>query len=212
VRAFLTRKGFVRGTASASVTCNVENGSGKVLVSVAEGEPATVGNLRFPGATRFTPEEMARFLGAEAGKPYDFRRWEKGLSLLRIEYKRAGFLTVHVSDTVERCEPSSDLLCPAVQVEEGPRYDVRWEGVTAFTPARLAEVAGLRGDEEFSEGALVRDLRERLAAYYRGRDYLQFDAAVNVEESSAGRTPLVVSVVEGKRGYIKEVRFSGNRV
>ena len=32
-----------------------------------------------------------------------------------------------------------------------------------------------------------------------------------MEEPSAGRTPLIVSVVEGKRGYIKDVRFSGNR-
>jgi outer membrane protein insertion porin family len=211
VRAFLMRKGFLRGTASVSVTCNVENGGGKVLVTVAEGAPGTVGNLRFPGATRFTPEELTRFLDAEAGKPHDFRRWEKGLSLLRSEYKRAGFLTVRVSDAVERCESSSDLLCPAVQVEEGPWYDVRWEGVAAFTPARLAEVAGLRGDEEISEGALVRDLRERLAAFYRGRGYLLFDAAVTVEEPTAGRTPLIVSVVEGKRGYIKDVQFSGNR-
>jgi len=211
VRAFLTRKGFARGTVSVSVTCNVENGGGKVLVTVVEGAPGTVGSLRFPGATRFTPEEMSRYLGAEAGKPHDFRRWEEGLSRLRIEYKRAGFLTVHVSDTVARCEPSSDLLCPAVQVEEGPQYDVRWEGVAAFTPDRLAEVAGLRGDEEISEGALVRDLRERLAAFYRGRDYLQFDAAVGVEEPSAGRTPLIVTVVEGKRGHIKDVRIVGNR-
>jgi outer membrane protein insertion porin family len=211
VRAFLTRKGFVRGTASVSVSCNVENGGGKVLVTVAEGEPGIVGNLRFPGATRFTPEEMARFTGAEAGKPYDFHRWEEGLSRVRSEYKRAGFLTVHLSDTVDRCEPSSDLLCPVVQVEEGPRYDVRWEGVAAFTPERLAEVAGLRGDEEVSEGALVRDLRERLVAFYRGLGYLRFDAVVTVEEPSAGRTPLIVSVVEGKRGYIKDVRFQGNR-
>ena len=211
VRAFLTRKGFVRGTASVSVTCNVENGGGKVLVTVVEGESGTVGNLRFPGATRFTPEEMARFLDAEAGKPHDFRRWEKGLSRLRSEYKRAGFLTVHVSDTVARCEPSSDLLCPVVQVEEGPQYDVRWEGVVAFKPDRLAEVAGLRGDEEISEGALMHDLRERLVAFYRGRGYLMFDAAVTVEEPSAGRTPLIVLVAEGKRGYVKDIRFSGNQ-
>ena len=211
VRSLLARKGFVRGTASVSVACNVENGGGKVLVTVAEGEPGTVGNLRLQGVTRFTPDEMARFLGVEAGKPHDFRRWEEGLSRLRSEYKRAGFLTVHVSESVGRCEPSSDLLCPAVQVEEGPLYDVRWEGVAAFTPARLAEVAGLRGDEEISEGALVHDLRERLVAFYRGRGYLLFDAAVGVEEPSAGRTPLIVTVVEGKRGYIEDVRFSGNR-
>jgi outer membrane protein insertion porin family len=211
VRTLLARKGFVRGAASVSVTCNVENGGGKVLVTVAEGEPGTVGNLRFSGVTRFTPDEMARLLGVEAGKPHGFRRWEEGLSRLRSEYKQAGFLTVRVSESVDRCEPSSDLLCPAVQVEEGPWYDVRWEGVAAFTPARLAEVAGLRGGEEISEGALMHDLRERLVAFYRGRGYLQVDAAVAVEEPSEGRTPLIVTVVEGKRGYIKEVRIVGNR-
>ena len=211
VKAFLMRKGFVRGTVSVSVTCNVENGGGKVLVTVVEGEPGTLGNLRFPGATLFTPEQMGRFLGAEAGKPYDFHRWEEGLSRLRSEYKRAGYLTVRLTDAVERCGPSSDLLCPVVTVEEGPRYDVRWEGVSAFTPDRLAEVAGLRTDEEISEGSLVRDIRERLIAFYRERGYLRFDATVTVGEASAGRTPLVVSVAEGIRGYVKEVRFSGNR-
>jgi outer membrane protein insertion porin family len=210
IRAFLTRKGFVRGTATVSVVCNVENGGGKVLVTVVEGEPGTVENLRFPGATRFSPEEMARFLGAETGKPHDFRRWEGGLSRVRSEYKRAGFLTVHVSETVARCEPTSDLLCPVVQVEEGPQYDVRWEGVAAFTPDRLSGAAGLRGDEEISEGALVRDLRERLISFYRGRNYLQVDVAVAVEEPSAGRTPLTVLIAEGKQGYIKDIRFSGN--
>jgi outer membrane protein insertion porin family len=211
VRAFLTRRGFTRGTASVSVTCNVENGGGKVLVTIFEGEPGTVLNLRFPGAIRFTTEEMTRFLSVEAGEPFDFRQWDKGLSRLRSEYKREGFLTLHLTDTVERCEPSSDLLCPVVQVEEGRRYDVRWEGVAAFTPDRLAEVAGLRGDEEISESALVRDMRERLVTFYRGRGYLLFEATVTVEEPSAGRTPLIVSVAEGKRGYVEDVRFSGNR-
>ena len=49
VRAFLRRKGFVRGTASVSVICNVENGGGKVLVTVAEGEPGTVGESPVSG-------------------------------------------------------------------------------------------------------------------------------------------------------------------
>lgn len=211
VGAFLVRKGFVRGNVSVSVTCNVENGGGKVLVRVDEGDPGTVGKLQFPGATRFTAEEMERFMGADAGKPYDFRRWEEGLSRVRSEYKRAGFLTVHVSDAVERCESSSESLCPVVRVEEGTLYDVRWEGAAAFSPARLAEVAGLRGNEEISEGGLVYDLQERLIAHYRESDYLQADVSVVVGEPSSGRTPLVVSVTEGPRGHVKEIRFSGNR-
>ncbi|MGZ8429921.1 MAG: outer membrane protein assembly factor BamA [Candidatus Deferrimicrobiaceae bacterium] len=211
VRAFLVRKGFVRGTVSVSVTCNVENGGGNVLVKVGEGEPGTVGKLQFPGATRFTTEEMGRFMDAETGKPHNFHRWEQGINRVRGEYKRAGFLTVRVSDAVERCEPSSDLLCPIVRVEEGASYDVRWEGVSAFSPARLANVAGLTGDEEISAGALVYDLRERLIAHYRGSDYLRADVSVSLGEPVVGRTPLLVSVTEGPKGHVEAVRFSGNR-
>jgi len=211
VRSFLARKGFVRGTVSVAVTCSVENGGGKVLVTVREGEPGTVEKLQFPGAARFTTGEMERFAGAEAGKPYDFRQWEKGLSRVRSEYKRAGFLTVRVSDAIERCEPPSESLCPVLRVEEGTLYDVRWEGVSAFSPARLADVAGLRGDEEISEGALVYDLRERLIAHYHGSDYLRAEVSVATGEPSAGRTPLIVSVAEGPRSHVEEVRFSGNR-
>ncbi len=211
VKEFLGRKGFVKGTASVSVACNVENGGGKVLITIDEGDPGIVDTLRFPGAERFTPGEIGKVLGAESGKPFDFRRWERGLSTLRGEYKRAGFFTVHIGDAVERCDAPRDRLCPVVRVEEGTGYDIRWEGVTAFPTGRLAEEGGLRGEEEISEGALIRDLRERLAAYYRGNGYLKSEISVTVEEPAAGRASLVISVVEGKRGYVKDVRFSGNR-
>ncbi len=183
----------------------------KFLSRSPRGSPGPWGISGFRGRPGSRPKRWLGFSARKRGSRSTSSRWEKGLSRLRSEYKRAGFLTVHLSDTVDRCEPSSDLLCPAVQVEEGPRYDVRWEGVAAFTPDRLSEVAGLRGDEEISEGALVRDMRERLVAFYREQGYLLFDATVTVEAPSAGRTPLIVSVVEGKRGYIKDVRFSGNR-
>jgi outer membrane protein insertion porin family len=210
VRSFLAGKGFTTGKCTIQVSCSVVNGAGRVRIAVEEGEPGLIETLAIPGASFFPPERLAGVLGVEAGKPFDFQRWEKGLTRLRVEYKEAGFLTVHVEGSASLCENGSGL-CPRAEVVEGRRYDVRWEGVREFSPEKLAKVAGLYGTEEVSEGALAYDLRERVLAFYRQEGYLRAQADVAVGEESEGKVPLTVKVQEGEAGYIKKIRFEGNR-
>ena len=210
VRSFLEGKGFTTGKCAVQVSCSVVNGSGKVRIAVEEGKPGLVETLAVPGASFYSPERIAGILGVEAGKPFDFQRWEDGLTRLRVEYKEAGFLTVHVEGSASLCEKGSGL-CPRAEVVEGRRYDVGWEGPSEFSPKKLAKVAGLYGTEEVSEGALAYDLRERILAFYRQEGYLRAQVVVAVGEESDGKVPLTVKVQEGKAGYIKEIRFEGNR-
>ena len=210
VRSFLAGKGFTTGKCAIQVSCSVVNGAGKVRIAVEEGKPGLVETLAVPGASFFPPERIAGILGVEAGKPFDFRRWEEGLTRLRVEYKKAGFLTIHVEGSASLCEIGSGL-CPRAEVVEGRRYDVRWEGLREFSPEKLAKVAGLYGTEEVSEGALAYDLRERVLAFYRQEGYLRAQVGVAVGEEGDGKVPLTVKVQEGKAGYIKEIRFEGNR-
>ena len=164
VRSFLAGRGFTTGKCTIQVSCSVVNGAGKVRITVEEGKPGLVETLAVPGASFFPPERLAEILGVEAGKPFDFQRWEKGLTRLRVEYKKSGFLTVRVEGSVPLCGNGSGL-CPRAEVVEGRRYDVRWEGVREFSPEKLAKVSGLYGTEEVTEGALAYDLRERILAY-----------------------------------------------
>ncbi len=211
VRTYLEGKGFLEARVSISASCNIETGSGKVLLSVDEGPAALIREIRTPGAKKFPPDKQLRIVGIRPGQPHDASAWEKGLSGLRREYKKEGFLAVRVSGPVARCDPDSKELCLTLDVEEGPWYDLRWEGLHAYSPAEIVKGVGLVGDEEFSESSLPRELRDRVVAYYKGRDFLRADATVAAGEPSAGRTPLVVSVSEGERGYIKEIRFTGNK-
>ena len=210
VRSFLAGKGFTTGKCTIQVSCSVVNGAGRVRITVEEGKPGLVETLAIPGASFFPPERLAEILGVEAGKPFDFQQWEKGLTRLRVEYKEAGFLTVHVEGSASLCENGSGL-CPRAEVVEGRRYDVRWEGVREFSPEKLAKVAGLYGTEEVSEGALAYDLRERVLAFYRQEGYLRAEVGVAVGEESEGKVPLTVKVHEGEAGHIKIIRFEGNR-
>jgi len=210
VRSFLTGKGFTTAKCTIQVSCSVVNGAGKVRITVEEGTPGLVETLVIPGASFFPPERLAGILGVEAGKPFDFQRWEKGLARIRLEYKKSGFLTVHVEGFVSLCG-DGDGLCPRAEVTEGRRYDVRWEGFREFSPEKLAKVSGLYGAEEVTEGALTYDLRERILAFYRKEGYLLAQADVAIGEESDGKVPLTVKVEEGQAGVIKGIRFEGNR-
>ncbi|MEW6718895.1 MAG: outer membrane protein assembly factor BamA [Thermodesulfobacteriota bacterium] len=209
VESFLARKGFLDGKVSVEATCNVSNGSGAVRIVVKEGKPATVKALEVSGASALPRERIAEILGVVIGGPFDFRSWEGGLPLLISEYKRAGYLTVRVEPSAPPCGEGGGL-CPRVVVAEGKRYDVRWDGVRRIRPDKLAKAIGLYDGEETTEGVLLYELKDRILSHYRSEGYLEAEADVSLGEESEGSVPLVVTVREGMRGHIEEIRFEGN--
>lgn len=211
VRDLLRRRGFSRASVSVSVDCNLLDGSGRVRIEVREGEASVVGSVSAPGASHFPEDELYRTLGATPGEAFDFRRWEKGIRNLRVAYKREGFLTVNVQEETVDCPEGGDALCLTLPVEEGPRYEVAWTGARRFSRKKLEEASGILSEtDEFTESALVYDLRERLLAFYRGREYHQASVSVEVSEGDAGLRRLAVDVEEGTKGFLKRIRFEGN--
>jgi outer membrane protein assembly factor BamA len=127
VKKLLAKKGFTAATVSFSAICNLENGSGKVRIDIQEGPPVVVRSVSLPGAVFFPQNRLIEILGASPGSPYDYKRWEEGVRKLRVAYKKSGFLTVHISEADVACE-SGEGFCLSARVEEGPRYNVLWEG------------------------------------------------------------------------------------
>jgi outer membrane protein insertion porin family len=210
ILSHLRGKGFLDAAVSVSAVCSMETGMGKVRIKVKEGNPARVREVRVEGAAFFPRDSLEDLLGVSRGLPFAFRKWEKGINALRGEYKREGFLTVHVSQTGVSCE-NGEEVCPAVSVEEGPRYKVQWEGANRFYVDRLEKVSGIYdGEGEFTEAGLVYDLRERLLSFYRERDYLKASVDIEAGEKPEGGRFLKIVIQEGEAGYLKEVRFSGN--
>ena len=210
ILSLLRGKGFLKASVSVLAFCNVDNGTGKVRIEVREERPASVREVRVPGAAFFPRERLEELLGVSIGSPFDFREWERGVNRLRGAYKREGFLTVHVSEAGVSCE-NEEGLCLTARVEEGPRYAITWEGANRFSVATLEKASGIYAEEgEFSEGGLVYDLKERLLSFYRGRKYLKASIDIEVEEKPEGGRRLTIHIGEGKAGYLKEVRFAGN--
>jgi outer membrane protein insertion porin family len=206
----LRKKGFTKSSVSIFATCNIENGTGKVRIEVAEGSPAVIRSVDFPGSASFPREKILGILGAAVGAPYDFRRWEEGIKKLRIAYKREGFLAVRLAEAEVTCE-REDGICIESRVDEGPRYAVKWTGPRKYPVEKLEKACGLYGDEETTEGGLLHDIRERLLAFYREKDHLFARVQVEAGEQAGGGRRLDVTVQEGVPGYLKEIRFEGNQ-
>ena len=210
VRKMLRDKGFPGAAVTVSASCSVETGAGRIRIEVREGEPGVIRSVAMEGVRFFPPEGFRELLGLEEGEPYDFRDGDRGIRDLRAAYKEAGFLTVHVSAFEVSCE-EGEGVCLAGRVEEGPRYEVRWEGEGKFSRSKLDKAIRLRGgEEEFTEGGLVYDLRERLLSFYRGRNHLKAAVTVETGEMEDGKRLLKIVLEEGEAGYLKEIRFLGN--
>jgi outer membrane protein insertion porin family len=210
ILSLLRGKGFLNASVSVLAFCSAENGTGKIRIEVREERPASVREIRVPGAEFFPKGRLEELLGVSIGSRYDFRELERGVNRLRGAYKREGFLVVHVTEAGVSCE-NEEGLCLTVRVEEGPRYEVKWEGADRISVAKLEKASGIYAEEgEFSEGGLVYDLRERLLSYYREKNYLKATVSVYAEEKPGGGRRLTIGVEEGKTGYLKEVQFTGN--
>jgi len=209
VESFMARKGFTEGKANILVFCDTLNGSGKVRIVVEEGRAARVKSIGAPGASLFSQERLQEILGVGVGASFDYERWEKGILMLRREYQKAGYLTVHIEDAASSCG-ENDGMCADVRVEEGKRFDIRWEGVNRFSPGRLAKVAGIFNGEETTGFSLAFDIEEKIRSFYEGEGYLQANVEVTFGEESGGIIPLTVTVNEGMKGFIKDIRLEGN--
>ena len=210
VLSLLRSKGFLDAVVSVSAVCNLDNGTGKIRIEVKEGRPALVRVVKIPGGDYFPRERLEELLGASPGFPFNFRRWEKGVKRLRGAYKREGFLTVRVSEPEVSCEDGKEL-CLSARVEEGPRYEILWEGAERFSVGKLEKASAIYADDqEFSEGGLVYDVQERLLSFYRVEEYHKASVDVQAGENPEGGRTLKIVIQEGVAGYLKNIRFTGN--
>jgi len=210
VLSFLREKGFLEATVSVSAICKLDTGTGKVRIDVREGSPALVKEMQAPGSAFFPRERLEELLGVSPGSRFDFREWEKGVKRLRGAYKREGFLTVRIPEPRVLCEDRKEL-CLTVRVEEGPRYEVVWEGAHRFSVGKLEKVSGIYAEEdELTEGGLEYELRERLLSFYRRQDYLKASVDIEVKKKHDGSRSLRIILTEGQAGFLKSIRFTGN--
>jgi outer membrane protein assembly complex protein YaeT len=135
-------------------------------------------------------------------------------SRLRPELVREGIVNFYRTGLYERVEvllkESSEgvtlkyMLYPKKWLEQ-----IEFEGNLYLDDRELISKVDLRSSEEITDDKLVQNV-ERLVQYYKFRGFTGSEIAYRIDPGPDNRTKVIFKILEGNRGFISDVRLSGD--
>lgn len=196
---------------------------GNVLIVIVEERP-TISRIEFTGMKEFDPEIVRKSLktvGVAEARFYDKALIDKAEQELKRQYVGKGLFAAEVVATVTPVERNQVAIY--FNIDEGPVakiQEINFIGNEAFSESTLKSEMQLKTggwlswyskDNLYSKQKLTADL-ESIRSYYLNRGYLEFV----IESTQVSITPdkkgifLTVSIREGKKFTVKEVRLAGD--
>ena len=216
IRRLYERKGF-EGT-QVNITWRVRGHSAEVLIKISEGRGYRLRTVHVRGASHFTADEVAQVFAGVLNLsgatlwgatlvPALTRelREEREVELVRL-YQEAGYFEASVQSRVERIEGegSIDLL---VDIDEGPRYTVRFLGNSTLKDWDLRERLTFWQSRSVTPDDVRRSAAQLREAYMEEGHYF---ARVRPEVSPDDPTLVRLRIDEGPRASIASIHFKGN--
>lgn len=195
---------------------------GSVLIVIVEERP-TISRIEFTGMKEFDLEVVRKSLktvGVAEARFYDKALIDKAEQELKRQYVGKGMFAAEVVATVMPIERNQVAIY--FNVDEGPVakiQEINFIGNEVFSESTLKGEMQLKTggwlswyskDNLYSKQKLTADL-ETIRSYYLNRGYLEFV----IESTQVSITPdkkgiyLTVSIREGKKFTVKEVRLAG---
>ena len=133
---------------------------------------------------------------------------------LRPELVREGTVNFYLTGLYERVDVLLKESVSGVTVKYRlfPKKwleDVQFEGNLYLDDSKLLSKIDLRNSEDITDDKLVRNV-ERLVEYYRFRGFADSVIEYQIVPGADNRTKVIFKIVEGKRGFISDVRLSGD--
>ena len=196
---------------------------GDVLIVIVEERP-TISRMEFTGMKEFDPEMIRKSLkavGVSEARFYDKALIDKAEQELKRAYVGKGMFAAEVVATVTPVERNQ--VAVYFNIDEGPVakiQEINFIGTAAFSESTLKSEMQLKTggwlswyskDNLYSKQKLTGDL-ETIRSYYLNRGYLEFV----FEATQVSITPdkkgiyLTISVREGKKFTVKDVRLAGD--
>jgi len=196
---------------------------GNVLIVIVEERP-TISRIEFTGMKEFDPELVRKSLktvGVAEARFYDKALIDKAEQELKRQYVGKGLYASEIVATVTPVERNQ--VAVYFNVDEGPVakiQEINFIGLEVFSESTIKSQMQLKTggwlswyskDNLYSKQKLTADL-EAIRSYYLNRGYLEFV----IESTQASITPdkkgiyLTISVREGKKFTVKDVRLAGD--
>jgi outer membrane protein insertion porin family len=205
-----------RGHYLAEVDAQADYETGRVVYEVRENRPVTVAEVQVRGFTHFTEDWVRTRLEVRAspGSPLKASGLERDRRRIESWYGEEGFTQAEVPAPEVWPEASAAGAVVVYTVREGPRTLVRYvslSGASALPPARLLEIAGLRGGEPYRAAALQTAV-DRVRSAYARAGYPRCVVTARPDFAEGRQfVDLRLTVDEGRPQRLGAVAVTGNR-
>ena len=186
-----------------------------VEVTIVKGEFNRIHNVEIMGNSAFSDGRLkfrtdswkASLFYGEIPRFMEKRRTEDVKRLIRF-YRSKGYADAKVTSTVIKDDASHDVTL-RFNVDEGPRYRIKFKGNTAFWDLTLRremslESRGNRDDLELKRS--IRAIRKR----YRDAGYLETRVRMTEAKSPSPDRTIRFRIEEGPRTVVETIEINGN--
>ncbi len=207
--ARLGRRGFREAAIGLGLEPQQDGGIQRLVVRVDAGRRTHVRRLELLGL----PDELraATALGLGRGDPLDLDRIAEASRLLERRLQRDGYLDARVLEPKVLATASPHEADLEIEVNLGPRVEVRVAGHRMVSRRRLLEDAAAL-DELGSQAPGLVEARERMLSRYHRQGYPNARVEVRARTLVDGsRRQVLFRVQEGAKVDVAAVRFEGVR-
>ena len=192
------------------------------LIYVLQGKPV-ITEIRFQGNDQYSRRKLMKKVTTKVGDPLDEMKLFRDAMEIEKMYQKSGYQRTKVSYQPD-IDPEAGRGAITFVIEEAPKVkidDVEFVGAEAFSQRKLRKVIKTRrhwifswitGSGVLKEEEFVAD-RERLAAFYQGEGYIDFEIKdVQFDYISPKKMVVRWIVDEGQQYRVGSVDIQGNTV
>jgi outer membrane protein insertion porin family len=180
----------------------------KMRIQIREGPQDRVRSVEWVGDWPAAPRTLARVAGLEEGARWTRRSRESVRRSLESWLQERGFLAAVVKLTQQRSAAGAVEL--AVQVNLGPKFDIRFRGNRAISEKRLRGLVRPNLRRVVGTGLWER-LRQKIREAYENAGYFAVQVHYEIADEGANLRAVTYSIVEGPRLELCAVHLRGVR-
>ncbi|MFH2219663.1 MAG: outer membrane protein assembly factor BamA [Pseudomonadota bacterium] len=218
IALFYRDQGFVAPKITATSREDSTGGDVLLEINIDRGDFYCVKGIEFNGNRAFSDSTLRRkmktrkklFLPWRSGRFVE-KNLQKDIQTLTAFYREQRYPEVEINAEIKK-DPETHLVFVHITIDEGPRYQISFDGNTALGNRALKKELTLFTEGNGSDRELKRSIR-KIKARYRQEGYL--DTRVETEKKNeivngkdVRRLRFVIE--EGSRATIESIDISGN--
>lgn len=225
VKQSLEREYYAQGNYAAVVSAKAipdSNGSVTIQITVDEGAPAKIHDIKIIGNQAFKQSTLLRQFKLTTphiwnlfskNDQYSKEKLDGDIENLKSYYMDRGYIEFKVVSTDVTISPDKRDVYIVITISEGPQYKLQgyqFSGDLIFPEDKLTPLITLKPGEIFSQQAVTSNVN-RLGNYYGnfGYAFARVQPVPNIDQTN--HTVMINFAIDpGNKVYVRNINFTGN--